>query len=578
MRALAGVVAFAAVACGSGSLAVSARPAATGAGPGFATPEAQSPDVPTWRGGCFYSGPAGKIVNGSPSPDVRLFGSACATPPGPGGLVYLDRYDPVASTGDVTVLSSEPGSAPVVIARNGGSGTADPASSGARFDDAQRRVLALADLTFVTGQLVVAELPAGAPVQVVASGVRVDNYEFVGDGGVIFVGNYDASARQGDLFYWNGATPQLIAATTSRFDFVMYRLDPARARVAYLRGYTDLAGGDLFVQPVPPAGAEPAPLASGVRRMSWTADGRHLVFRTVSADGITYALWSWDGEGAPVQLAPAVASAAVLGNDVLYTTDWSVLTGQALLHLVSADGGPDLLGAAGPASPAYASVQPPGAPGELAYLVQPDAADPFTGDLFVTRLSGSSPARLDTGVSARAGYQFSPGGGFVSYAVGFEQPQSPGSANPQPGLAREVRVAGTVAGTPFVLTRDGSTFVAWDPQERFVAGIADLVPAASYGTLVVSSTADGARLFSSDRAGISEFGFAADGSALWVVHGWDDAMRRGELLLAPTSGPAAWQQAVIAQGVTAVAGVSAGRVIYCVQGSGRDGLWLGALP
>ena len=67
-----------------------------------------APDVPAWRGGCFFDGPAGKIVNGSPSPDVQMFGHACdGTPGGSGGLVYLDRHDPVAGTGDVTVLLSQ---------------------------------------------------------------------------------------------------------------------------------------------------------------------------------------------------------------------------------------------------------------------------------------------------------------------------------------------------------------------------------------------------------------------------------------------------------------------------------------
>src|SRR6266496_1599625 len=394
--------------------------------PGSGAPAVQSfsPDVPAWRGGCFLQGDPGKIVNASPSPDVRPFGHAFDCVPGPGGLVYLDRYDPVAGTGDVTVLSSAPGSVPVVIGANGGAGGIVNGSTGARFDDAQARVLTLQDVSFVTGQLVVADLPGGAPA-VVANHVRVENYDFLADGGAVYVDNYRATSRTGDLYYWTaGAAPQLVASQASRFDFVMYRLAPARDQVAFLTGWTATAGGDLFVQTLPP-GAPAARLAAGVDRMSWTADG-HLVYLVRSSDGVTFALWI---AGA---LAPLPASVA---------------------YGLSATG----QGASA-----------------LAYVLR-SAADPFTGDLSVAALTSTSASAtpIDAGVSAAAGFGFAPKRGFVAYARGFENPQSPGSATPQPGIASELKVAAVGSPpAPFVLASSASVQrIAWDPQEQWVAGI-----------------------------------------------------------------------------------------------------------
>jgi len=563
-------------ACG-GSSSGGAPDAGLPATPGSGAPAIQSfsPDVPAWRGGCFLEGEAGKIVNASPSPDVRPFGRACDPIPGPGGLVYLDRYDPVAGTGDVTVLSSAPGSVPVVIGANGGAGGIVSGSTGARFDDAQARVLTLQDVSFVTGQLVVAGLPGGAPATIIASRVRVENYDFLPDGGALYVGNYDATSRTGDLSYWTaGAAPVLVASQASRFDFVMYRLAPARDRVAYLTGYTATAGGDLFVQTLPP-GAPAGRLAGGVDRMSWTADGQ-LVYLIRNPDGVTFALWI---AGALTPLAASVSSADVVGNEVVYATGWDILSQQATLHVSPVPAGGDLLAGAFPASLAYGLSATPQA---LAYVLR-SAADPFTGDLSVAPVSSTSASAtpIDAGVSAAAGFAFAPKLGFVAYALGFENPQSPGNANPQPGVARELRVAAVGTPAPFVLVSNASVQrIAWDPQDQWVAGIGSFDPASNRGDLVVKGTAAGQDLLGQplQRVGASAFDFGVDGQALVAIREWDDALRRGELVLVPTSGATAWQPTAIDSEVTFYLPPRGGRVIYGVRGGGRDGLWLGGAP
>ncbi len=548
--------------------------------PGSGAPAVQSfsPDVPAWRGGCFLQGDPGKIVNASPSPDVRPFGHAFDCVPGPGGLVYLDRYDPVAGTGDVTVLSSAPGSVPVVIGANGGAGGIVNGSTGARFDDAQARVLTLQDVSFVTGQLVVADLPGGAPA-VVANHVRVENYDFLADGGAVYVDNYRATSRTGDLYYWTaGAAPRLVASQASRFDFVMYRLAPARDQVAFLTGWTATAGGDLFVQTLPP-GAPAARLAAGVDRMSWTADG-HLVYLVRSSDGVTFALWI---AGALAPLAASVSSADVVGNDVVYATGWDILSQQATLHVSPVPAGGDLLAGASPASLAYGLSATGQGASALAYVLR-SAADPFTGDLSVAALTSTSASAtpIDAGVSAAAGFGFAPKRGFVAYARGFENPQSPGSATPQPGIASELKVAAVGSPpAPFVLASSASVQrIAWDPQEQWVAGIGSFDAASNRGDLAVKGTADGKDLIAQplQRVGASAFDFGVDGQALVAIREWDDALQRGELVLLLTSGATAWQPTAIDFDVTFYLPPHGGRVIYGVRGGGRDGLWLGGTP
>ena len=566
------VVAALLLAC-RGSTVVPGSPATGGAA------AVLDPDVPAWRGGCFFAGPPGKIVNGSPSPDVRPFGNPCGDPPSPGGLVYLDRYDPVAGTGDVTVLSSAAGSTPVVIGKRGGSGVASPGSTGARFDPAQRRVLTLEEVTFVTGNLVVADLPAGAPATTIASGVRAENYDFVSGGGVLYVGNYDPATRRGDLFHWDGsAAPRLLAAAASRFDFLMYRLSPDGSAVAYLRGYVAGSGGDLYAQalPPPPGATPPDPLASGAFAPAWTADGRQLTYRTLDDDGVTYRLWAWDGTGAPRPLATGAATSQVVGGDLLYATDWSVLAQSATLHLVPAGGGPAVLDAIAPASLRFAVAQPADRAGVLAYAALPAPSDPSTGDLYATPLARAAPVAIDRGVSNDAGFQLSPAAGFVVYAVGYARPIAAGSASPQPGIAAELRVAPVAGGAPSVLARAAATFVAWDPGDRYVAALEAFQPALDVGQLVVRPTGGGTALITLEDVGLGAFGFTPDGGALWALRGWDDALQRGELVLAPTGGAAAWQPTPVATDVTAVASSDRGAVVYAVRGGGRDGLWIAA--
>lgn len=547
------------------------------------------PDVPTWRGGCFFDGPAAKIVNGSPSPDVRLFGAACPSPgssAGPGGLVYLDRYDPASGTGDVTVLSSAAGSAPVVVGRNGGVGAFAAAATGARIEASQSRLLALRDVDFVAGDLILADLPDGSSVATIGSGVRVENYDFLPDGGVLYVGNYDSTAREGDLIYWNGQA-QLLASRASRFDFVMYRLSPSRDQVAYLQRFTDAAGGDLSLLPLPP-GPPAAAIDAGVLGMSWTADGRHLVYLKSNQDGVTFTVKSWDvAAGAAQAIAGAppqagVNATALVGSSIVYADGWSVLSQKATLHVVSAAGGADSLVAPAIAL-SFGVAQPPldGAGGALAFVGLP-SPDPSTGNLFLASVP-SGPATLaddSQQVSPAAGFGFSPRASFVAYARGFTAPQSPGNASAQPGIAAELMLASTAGGSPHALATNASVQrVAWDPLERWVAGIASFEPAANRGELVVKDTGPAAaQLFTLARAGATSFAFADDGSTLAAVGEWDDALQRGDLVLAETGAAASWTGARIDGDVTFCLPPRGHRVIYGVRGAGRDGLWLGGAP
>jgi hypothetical protein len=559
--------------------------------PNLGVPPAErfDPDVPTWRGGCFFEGPSGKIVNGSPSPDVRLFGAACpppGSPAGAGGLVYLDRYDPVSGSGDVTVLSAAPGSAPVVIGKNGGVGALATSATGARFDDGQARVLALQNVDFVRGDLVLADLPAGAPALTIAGGVRVENYDFLPGEAVLYVGNYDAQARAGDLFYWNRQTAQLLASQASRFDFVMYRLSPARDQVAYLQNYTTAGGGDLSVQALPP-GQPSAPISSSVLGMSWTVDGQHLVFLKRNSDGVTFAIKAWDVASGVQPIAgeppqPGVNSSAVVGNSIVYADGWNVLSQQASLHVVSAAGGTDSLGAPAPVSLVFGVAQPPalGGSGALAFVGLPSPSDHSSGDLFLASVPPGPTTLTDANVSPAAGFSFSPRASFVAYAKGFQSPQAPGNVSAQPGIATELMFAPTAGGAPRSLARSASTQrIAWDPLlERWSAGIGSFEPAGNRGELVVKDTTTGAQVLTEQRVAASWFDFGVDGATLAAIREWDDALQRGELVLADTLAPPPWTAATIDEDVTFFLGPKGDRVIYGVRGAGRDGLWLGGLP
>ncbi len=593
----AGLAALAlAAACGSrpsGSNAPGSAPDA-----GVAPVQSYSPDIPTWRGGCFFDYPAGqtggpsKIVNGSPSPDVHVFGRACDPQPGPGGLVYLDRYDPVAGTGDVTVLDSAQGSAPVVIGRSGGAGGIVNGSAGARFDDQQTRVLTLADVSFVSGQLVMADLPSGAPVHPIASRVRVENYEFLPDGSVFFVGNYDATNRVGDLFTWNEGAPQSVDTLASRFDFVMYRMAPGRGRVAYLKAYTTDQGGDLFVQTLPP-GPPAARIDPNVLGMTWTADGQRLVYQARNPDGVTFSVKVWDaGTGTPPRLVAGAPPAAgvnasdVVGDSIVYADGWNVLSQQASLHVVPASGGPESLAPSSPVSLSYGIAQPPAADeaGALAFVSLPDPSNPFSGDLFLAPVpSGSAtltPVDDTRRDSPEAGFSFGPRAGFVAWARDFQRPLSSGSASSQPGIAGELVFAPVSGGSgPFILASSGSMqWIGWDPRERWVAGLGGFQPAGNYGDLLVRDTATGALVFSDHRVAGLWFDFGDDGTWLAAIRNWDEALQRGELVLAPTTVAPPWTANPLDEDVTFYLRPRGGRLIYGVRGGGRDGLWLGGAP
>ncbi len=571
-------VALAAWACGSSkALDGATQPPAENAS-GNPSLGALEPDVASWRGGCFFDGPPGKIVNGSPSSDVRLFGGACAAPPTGGGLVFLDRYDPVTGTGDVAVLSAEPGSVPVVVGPSGGAGGVIQGGTGARFNEAQTRLLTLSNVSFVTGQLVSVDLPAAASPAVIASGVRVENYDFLSGDGAIYVGNYSAISRTGDLYYWSGTgTPLLIASQAARFDFIMYRLAPDRTRVAYLTSFTTLDGGTLSVQPLPP-GATATAIDTRVASFSWTLDGQHLVYLVQESGAPTFSLRVWDGAGAPRTISDGVSRAIVAGDQLLYLTGWSILSQQGTLRRRAiTPGAGDSLDVGG-ASRGYAALAPQDLAGALAFAVLPSAADPFTGDLHLAPLTGADGGPADTGISPAAGFSFSPTGRFVVYARGFEQPQAPGSGNAQPGIAQEVKVAPTAGGAPFPLANQGSfLWFAWDPGESRVGALSQFEPARNSGTLVVRDTA-GNPLYSQARVGSARFDFGDDGQILAALGEWDDALQRGELVVASTGGAQAWQPSSLDEGVSFYLRPRGKRIIYGVRGGGRDGLWLGAAP
>jgi hypothetical protein len=77
--------------------------------------------------------------------------------------------------------------------------------------------------------------------------------------------------------------------------------------------------------------------------------------------------------------------------------------------------------------------------------------------------------------------------------------------------------------------------------------------------------------------GLASFAFAPDGRSIWALREWDDAFRAGELVGVATEGAGAWTATAIDQDVTCMIPFAGGRAVYCVQGSGRDGLWTGSV-
>jgi hypothetical protein len=570
MRPLALLALLASIACGGSGGDTAAPPPA----------KAYDPDVPAWRGGCFFEGPAGKVVNGSPSFDVRVYGAPCQ-PGGTGGLVYLDNWDLVAGTGDVTVLPSTAGARPVVVARSGGGGGIVPGNTGVRFDgpvSSARRLLTLRDVGFVSGQLVLVDLAApGTPAQI-GTRVRVLNYDFLSDGAVAYLGNYDADAREGDLFVWRDGASSLVATDVSRAEFDMFRLDPSRTRAAYLQGWTETGGGDLLLVDLVPATSLPRVLASraqaGAERFAWT-EGGALVWSVRdpgAGDGSAtlHVLAPGADPSAAVTVSSGVRAWSVAGDLVVYVAGWSVLSGHGTLGRWTLAGGP--AEPVGRAALEFATV--PARDGPASAFVQVDGTDRRSGALLLAR-AGGAPALVDDRVAPRAGFWFSPAASLVAYARDWRDPFASGSASPQPGVAGEVRVARVAGGAPFTVATNGSMqWIAWDPLERWVAALADFDDAANAGRLVVRDTATGAALpFSAERVSPFWFDFGAGGELLAAIRGWDDALQRGELVLA-RSGDWAAAPVVVSRDVTSYLPPVGGRIVYAVRGSGRDGLWL----
>jgi hypothetical protein len=536
------------------------------------------PDVPAWRGGCFFGGLAGKIVNGSPSPDVRMFGHACdGTPGGIGGIVYLDRHDPVSGTGDVTVLLSNAGSRPMVVGPRGGAGGTVPGSTGARLNDDGTQLLTLSEVAAVSGTLQLVSLFPAPSAKVIADRVRVENYDFLPGDAVLFVGNYDASRRVGDLFYVpRGRAAQPVVVGAARVEFVLYRLSPDRRRVAYLHALRD-GSLQLEVSTLPP-GAAPTVVERRVAQVAWTADGQRLVYLVASTDGLTSDVKAWEvATGTVVPLASGVNAATVVGNDVAYVQGWTVLAPEATLHVAPAVGGGDALTASAVSLDFAGVAAAPSGP-VMAFVTIPDVGDPFTGELFLAAVPGF-PRRIDAGITPASGFHFSPRASFVAYSKGFERSQASGNPSAQPGVAKELAVA-SPSGARFTLATDASfEKVAWHPDEAFVAAIGGFDPGRNSGELVVKR-ADGTEAAPSPLArgvNASWFGFSDDGSLLAAIRDWDDGLLRGELVTMPTLGEGAWAPTALPGGAgkNATFFVTQGsRVVYGVRGDALDGLWL----
>jgi hypothetical protein len=558
------LVALLALACGGGS-SRRAEP------PPERPPIVYSPDVPAWRGGCFANGPAGKIVNGQPSHDVRVVGTPCGAPgggaPGPGALVYLDAFDPIAGTGDVTVLPSGAGARPVVVGARGGTGGIVPGDTGVRLDAAGTALLTLAEVGFVSGTLVRVDVATGAPVVTpVAADVRVLNYEFLPGGEVLYVTAYSPATREGDLALWSGGASTTLVRRISRAEFELFRLDPARRRAAYLLGWTETAGGDLQVLPVSPAGAAEL-VDRGVERVAWTGAGA-LVWDVRQPNGNLTLRRSAAGAAFDARtLATDVRSWTIVGDDVVYVGGWSLLAGSGTLGAAIAEENRPAL-----ADGVLAEVGAARAANGLALAaVEPGTGDRRSGSLRVG--AADALAAVDDRVAPRAGFSFSPDGALVAYARDWSDPSASGSASPQPGIAGEVRVVQVAGGAPVTIAARGSMQrIAWDPVGRLVAAVAELDPASNSGRLEVRRAADGGLLHAFERASPFGFAFGAGGDELAALRGWDDALGRGELVLqriGSADGPV-----VVSPDVTAFLAPSGGRMIYVVRGGGRDGLWL----
>ena len=528
------------------------------------------PDVPAWRGGCFVDGTAGKIVNGTPGPEVIQYGDACSG--GSGGLVYLDRYDPLAGTGTVTVLPSTPGAKPIAVAPAGGAGGVVAGSTGARIDEAGRQLLTLRNVGYVTGELVLVDLtnPGKVP-QSIAANVRVLNYDFLPSGAVIFTGNYDPGTRQGDLFVWNGAVAQRVALAASRAEFQLYRLDPALAKAAYLTAWTETGGGELKLVQVSPTPGLEVHVDDAVEGMAWTASGA-LVWAVRLPDGSASLkiLPPGSAPGEERTLDTGVQSWTVAGDDVAYVKDWTLLAGYGTFFRASVTGAPPELGI--PQASLELGAAPAPAPGTTRAalsFVQVSDTDRRSGTLWVVGPAGAHA--VEAGAVPRAGYAFSPGGSYLAWARGFTDPYAPGSASPQPGIADEVRVVRVDGGAAFTVATSASMqSIAWDPGERFVGALSAFDAAANAGRLEVRDLASPqTALLSVERVPPSGFAFGDDGTVA-AVSGWNDALLQGELVVQRPGAAAA----SVASGVTSFLAPRGGRVIYAVRGSGRDGLWL----
>jgi hypothetical protein len=526
--------------------------------------------LPVWRGGCFHEGPAGKLINASPSLDIDLFG-ACAPggdPASPGGMVYYDRFDPISGNGDVTVLFAQAGSAPRVVGRNGGAGVAG-GLTGARFNGAGTRMLTLANVDPgpFHGTLVEVDLRGGA-VRNLAVQVRVLNYQYLIGDTALYVGRYNALGRVGDLFYWDGNNSHLLYTSASRYDATMYRVNPARTRVAFLTDYRSAAGGVLHVQDIAP-GTSPAIVASGVFTSTFTADGR-LLFAVLEGSGPTFAVKIQDPDGTIRILATGVNQWLVLGDRIFYLTGWSIVRGHGDLFRLELAPGALSEPLENAASLFWAGTF--GGGGRVAYVGNYDP-DEEQGDLFVAGTTGPG-VLVDGGVTPRGGMTFSPLGTFVVYPKGFERPRSPGNPNPLPGIADQLWVSRADGGGGFVLADQASVIrVAWTADESRVAGIGAFDPNRESGRLLARATADGAVAFEVADASARTFEFDPLG-ALAAITGWNMALGRGDLVSASTSGVLP-----IAPGIAGIPFTRDGRVIYAVRsGDRRSGLWLGGSP
>jgi hypothetical protein len=116
-------------------------------------------------------------------------------------------------------------------------------------------------------------------------------------------------------------------------------------------------------------------------------------------------------------------------------------------------------------------------------------------------------------------------------------------------------------------------WIAWDPLERWVGALAAFDPAANAGRLEVRDTSTAALVFSAERVSPFWFDFGSRGETLAVIRGWDDALQRGELVLARSADWAA-APVVVSRDVTSYLLPRGGRIVYAVRGGGRDGLWL----